>query len=98
MEMAMPLDRVTSEPVEGPSGVRFAMRHGSGLIPCRVTAEALWHLTGGRYRLPLEAFAALRPEIEFLASEKYDVGLLDADGGVTINFADVAGRAPKSDR
>jgi hypothetical protein len=74
------------------------MRHGSGLISCRVTVEALWHLTGGRYSLLLEAFAALRPEIGFIGSEKYDAGLLDPDRGVTINFADVAGRAPKTER
>lgn len=84
-------ERAISEPVEQPDGsVRFAVEHRSELIRCRVTAEALWHLTGGRYRLPLQAFGALQSQLERVASAKYDTGLLDHDGGVSIDFADIA--------
>jgi hypothetical protein len=67
--------------------VRFVVDHRLGPIRRRVTAKALWQLTGSRYRLPLLAFGVLRGRLERIASAKYDVGLIDHDG---CDFADIA--------
>lgn len=86
----MSLERAIGDPVEQPGGdVSFRMHNGTDFVACRVTADALWQLSGGRYRTSLQAFEALRSHIELVASEKYDAGHLNEDGGVTIKATDL---------
>jgi Protein of unknown function (DUF1488) len=90
-EAGVPLDRAIGEPVEHPDGsVQFRMFGSAGFVPCRVTADALRQLSGERYRTPLQAFEAMRGHLELIASEKYDSGHIDDDGGITIKQTDVA--------
>ena len=67
------------------------MNDGSLRVWCRVTAEALYHLAGERFRTPRRAFEAVRLRIEHIASTKYTKGFVEKDGGVTIKPVDVAG-------
>ncbi len=86
----MVLEQDIGSAVEQPTGdVLFSIRDGSRLVPCRVTAEALLHLTGGSYRTATLAFDAVRLPIEIVASTKYACGLVDDDGSVTVWPADL---------
>ena len=86
----MSAKRAIKEVLEELDGnVRFTLKHHSGWIRCRVTAEALQHLTGGRYR-SVEAFGAVRGQLQRTALAKYDAGHLDHDGGVTVQFSAIA--------
>jgi hypothetical protein len=93
----MHLDRANIDPVEDENGsIIFKMSSHQGLISCRAAAEALLKLTGGRYRTLLEAFGAVRSQLEPAASRKYDSGHLHPDGGITIRSDDVINQKPKS--
>jgi hypothetical protein len=89
----MPLERGIGEPVQPNGLVLFAMNDGSQLVPCAITAAALKRLAGqGIIDLCL-AFAEYRSAIEEAASDKYDSGSIDPDGGVTLLPADFASKA-----
>jgi hypothetical protein len=93
----MHLDRANIDPVEDENGsIIFKMSSHQGLVSCRTAAEALLKLTGGRYRTLLEAFGAVRSQLELAASRKYDFGHLDPDGGITIRSDDLINQKPKS--
>jgi len=65
------------------------MNDGPRRITCRVPAEALYHLTAGRYRRPTRAFDSVRLHIEIIASAKYDDGFVEEDGSIIVRPADV---------
>jgi hypothetical protein len=85
----MTLERGIGAAIEQRNGdVLFPMNDGLGLVPCRVTAEALYDLTGGRYHTPTSGFESVRLQIEMVASAKYDAGIVDEYGCVTVSPAD----------
>ena len=75
---------------QGCGDVLFPMSDGASRIFCKVTADALHHLTRGRYRTVPDAFASVRLHIETIASIKYDEGLLEEDGSVTVTRTDLS--------
>jgi Protein of unknown function (DUF1488) len=86
---SMALERGIGGAIEQHSGdVLFPMNDGSRLIPCRVTSEALFHLTGGSYRTPTRAFDSVRLHVEIIASAKCDNGLVEEDDCITVRLAD----------
>ncbi len=88
----MPLDRNHIDPIEERSGgVIFAMIRPTGIvIPCSLTPDALLVIANGDWDSPCGAFIAHRDRIEAVASEKYDRGQIDPDGGITLRAPDFA--------
>jgi hypothetical protein len=71
--------------------IRFPMFDGSKQVNCTVSSEALQDLAArvGRQAEPIEElFQAYRPEVEKIASDKYDSGRL-VGGEVRIVNGDV---------
>lgn len=61
----MPLQSGVGRPVElAGNAVLFSMNDGSKVVPCTVSAEALWQLTNGEYNDPLSAFGSVRHLIQ----------------------------------
>lgn len=90
----MPLERGMGRVVEAVTGdLLFPMLDGSRLVPCRVTSEALYFLTGGGQGTLTRAFESARLHIEVLASAKYDYGLVGEDGVVVVEPTDFRLRA-----
>jgi hypothetical protein len=88
----MSLARGIGTATEQPGGdVLFPMKDGLLRIRCRVTADALYRLTGGRFRTLKRAFESVRLRIENIASTKYESGFVEEDGTVTIRPVDVVG-------
>jgi len=65
------------------------MNDGPRRVSCRVTADALYHLTAGRYRTAISAFDTVRLHIEIIASAKYDSRIVEEDGTITVRPADL---------
>ncbi len=80
----MPLERGIGEPLQPDGVVLFAMNDGSRLVPCAITAAALRQLAGPDIISLCRAFAEHRHAIEQVASDKYDSGRTDPDGGITL--------------
>lgn len=75
-------------------GVAFAMFDGATQQPCLITLEALQDMRTKYHADALETpeesvFAARRPEIEAIASRKYDSGRLSDDGLVEVRAQDI---------
>ncbi|MGJ0507260.1 MAG: DUF1488 family protein [Methylocystis sp.] len=88
----MPLEHIESEVVREENGFSFSMRVAGELQTIRVfvSDDAL----EGDFDLPEEEdlraqFEAERPELEAVASEKYSLGRIAADGVVAITLSDV---------
>lgn len=88
----MPLEHIESEVVRKENGFSFSMRIVGALQTVRVfvSDEAL----EGDFDLPEEEelraqFDSERPELEAVASEKYSLGRVAADGVVAITLSDV---------
>ncbi|MEK4035103.1 DUF1488 family protein [Methylocystis sp. IM3] len=89
----MPLEHIESEVIRDDSGFSFSMRVAGTQQTVRVFVadEAL----EGDFGVPEEEdelraqFDADRPELESVASEKYSLGRVAADGVIAITLADV---------
>ena len=80
----MPLERGIGEPFRPGGHVLFAMNDGSHLVPCVITAAALTKLAGPGLSDLCGAFRLHRQRIEKAASDKYDGGCAEPDGGITL--------------
>ncbi len=80
----MPLERGIGHPLQPNGVVLFAMNDGSHLVPCAITAAALKELAGPEVIDLCGAFELYRTKIEEAASNKYDNGFADPDGGITL--------------
>ncbi len=91
----MPLDRNHIDPIEeDDGGIVFGMIRPPGVvIPCSLPPDALSAVANGDRDRPQRAFIAHRDQIEAVASEKYDRGQIDADGGITLRVTDFATEA-----
>jgi hypothetical protein len=88
----MPLEHIDSEIIREDSGFSFSMRVAGTQQTVRVfvSDEAL----DGEFGVPEEEelraqFDSDRPELEAVASEKYSLGRVAADGVVAITLSDV---------
>jgi hypothetical protein len=74
-----------------PQGLAFESNDGIKTVPCSITRDALLDLCGyhGLNGNDGEAFKALGPQIERLASQKYRAGRIDRSGELTIKPADL---------
>ena len=89
----MSLERGIGEPLQPDGHVLFAMNDGSHLVPCAINAAAMAKLAGPGLIDLRSAFALHRHRIEKAASDKYDGGRTEADGGITLlphDFADIS--------
>jgi Protein of unknown function (DUF1488) len=94
----MLIERGIGDVIEQSGGdILFPMNDGWQRVPCTVTAEALDHLTNGRFRTPRSAFDSVRLRIESIASTKYHKGFLEEDGSVSVKRGDLgSGVIPRS--
>lgn len=90
----MPLEHIESEVIREENGFSFSMRVAGAIQTVRVFVadDAL----EGDFDLPEEEelraqFDSERPELEAVASEKYRLGRVAADGVVAITLSDVTG-------